>query len=770
MHIEKFFKKSLDSKRFYFRMLIPFVVLTVIIVVAATLIFSNLYINELYNQAVTDSTYNMERLTNNIDSIFSQLVYTCVSLSENKTVYSCLHDTSPDSLSVLQANKYLNYFTNTNTYIHSIILYNKNAEYPILAGKINIDPNQFLKKDLKRPDLDNSLYLVYCSLNPASRSDLSLETTSLIYSDSWNKNGTIDNGTIITLNKEVIERKLLGEFDGLSLIVDKSGKIAFSSYNYPGEKFITDEDYFSDIVNLGEIKGTFRAKVYGENKIITYAKSFQSDFYIINIKSYDDIIKPINDKRNLFMSICLLALCFLVILAYFISKFVYSPIKKVTELFRKAEFIHPESGLDEVSVISNVFKETQEYIKKLEDKSKYSNEMLKEDFLRKLIKSNEFTKSENIPFQDYQFNIGFDNLILASIRIDDYNKLYQSSRNVYVKTLCRIVPELLKEHFKCEIIDIFDGEIALMLNYVNPKKNDFSVLLQSMDTLRDTTRKTLGITLSIGIGGVANNINECSDAYSKAVEMVKHRFILGTDRTIYRQYIDENLIATNNYPSEMEDKIIKSIKSNIKDDFVRSLNDTFELLKNYPYAEAVSVFFQVTTSCIKTINQTTAKANSKFYLNFDELSSIFSSLETLDQAKKWLLNIFDEYQIMLEGIYQLKSSKHYAIIDSIQKNIRQNYMDINLSVESLSDSIEYTPYYFSRIFKEITGSNVLDYIRQIRIDKAKEFLCNDEYKINEIPAMVGFTSISHFYSVFKKEVGLTPAAYKDYMQDNKSIE
>ena len=751
-------------------MLIPFMVLTVLIVVAAALIFSNIYINELYNQAVTDSTFSMERLTTNVDRIFSQMVYTSVSLSENETVYSFLHNTSPDPLLVVQANKYLKYFTNTGAYIHSIILYSKNAEYPILAGNINVDPNQFLRGELNRPDLDNSLHLVYCSLNPTNKSDTgSLETTSLIYSDSWNKNGTIDNGIIITLNKKEIERKLLGEFDGLSLIVDRSGKIAFSSYNYPGENFITNEDYFSDIVNLGEIKGNFRARVYGENKIITYAKSFESDFYIINIKSYDDIIKPINDKRNLFMSICLLVLCVLLLLAYFISKFVYSPIKKVTELFREAEFKPSESRLDEVSVISKVFKEAQEYIKKLEDKNKSSNKKLKEDFLRKLIKSDEFTELENIPFQDYQFNISFDNLILISIRIDDYNKLDQSSRNVYVTTLCSIVPELLKEHFKCEIVDIFDGEIALLLNYVNSKKNDFSLLLQAMDNLRATTRNTLGITLSIGVGSVSNSIYECSEAYGKAVDMVKHRFILGTDKTIYRKYIDENLAATNSYPSEMEDKIIKSIRSNTKDDFAKNLNDIFQLLKNYPYAEAVSAFFQVATSCIKTINQTTTKDNSKFYLNFDELGSIFSSLQTLEQAQKWLLDIFDEYQIMLERIYQLKGNKHYAMIDSIQKNIKQNYKDMNLSVESLSASINYTPYYFSRIFKEITGSNVSDYIRRIRIDRAKEFLCNDEYKINEIPALVGFTSISHFYSVFKKEVGLTPAAYKEYMQDNHHI-
>lgn len=43
-----------------------------------------------------------------------------------------------------------------------------------------------------------------------------------------------------------------------------------------------------------------------------------------------------------------------------------------------------------------------------------------------------------------------------------------------------------------------------------------------------------------------------------------------------------------------------------------------------------------------------------------------------------------------------------------------------------------------------------------------------ENKINEIPNLVGFTNISHFYAVFKKEVGLTPAAFREYSL-NKNI-
>jgi C-terminal processing protease CtpA/Prc len=98
--------------------------------------------------------------------------------------------------------------------------------------------------------------------------------------------------------------------------------------------------------------------------------------------------------------------------------------------------------------------------------------------------------------------------------------------------------------------------------------------------------------------------------------------------------------------------------------------------------------------------------NNMFYLGFDDITSIFLSLQTLDQAKDWLVKIFDEYQQILEEMNRLKGNKHYKKIEKMQEYIKLHYSDINLSVESLAEIAGYTSYYFSKIFKDITGMNV----------------------------------------------------------------
>ncbi len=84
----------------------------------------------------------------------------------------------------------------------------------------------------------------------------------------------------------------------------------------------------------------------------------------------------------------------------------------------------------------------------------------------------------------------------------------------------------------------------------------------------------------------------------------------------------------------------------------------------------------------------------------------------------------------------------------------------------VAEYLGYSTNYFSRIFKSITGFYINDYIRQIRIVKAQELLMNSDMTITTIAEATGFSNPNYFYSIFKKETGLTPAAYRNAGQRN----
>ncbi|QAY66931.1 AraC family transcriptional regulator [Paenibacillus protaetiae] len=87
--------------------------------------------------------------------------------------------------------------------------------------------------------------------------------------------------------------------------------------------------------------------------------------------------------------------------------------------------------------------------------------------------------------------------------------------------------------------------------------------------------------------------------------------------------------------------------------------------------------------------------------------------------------------------------------------------EASLPLTSLAERASVTPAHFSRVFKQLTGMNVTDYVTTKRIIRAKELLrAESDSGIREIAERCGFETLPHFHRMFKKLTGTTPAAYK----------
>jgi AraC family transcriptional regulator, L-rhamnose operon transcriptional activator RhaR len=105
-----------------------------------------------------------------------------------------------------------------------------------------------------------------------------------------------------------------------------------------------------------------------------------------------------------------------------------------------------------------------------------------------------------------------------------------------------------------------------------------------------------------------------------------------------------------------------------------------------------------------------------------------------------------------------KSFKHKIILDSIDY-LKHNYSK-KLKVDDLCNQAFLSKSYFTCLFKSVTGTNVIDYIQRIRIEKACELLINGEHKITEVMELVGYSDYRFFNKSFKKVTGLTANMYK----------
>ena len=91
--------------------------------------------------------------------------------------------------------------------------------------------------------------------------------------------------------------------------------------------------------------------------------------------------------------------------------------------------------------------------------------------------------------------------------------------------------------------------------------------------------------------------------------------------------------------------------------------------------------------------------------------------------------------------------------------IRQNYMAL-YGVEELSEQLGVTKSHLVRVFKQEIGIPPGKYMTNVRIEAVKALLLSDEYNLDMIAGLTGFSGANYLCRVFKREVGLSPAAWR----------
>lgn len=99
----------------------------------------------------------------------------------------------------------------------------------------------------------------------------------------------------------------------------------------------------------------------------------------------------------------------------------------------------------------------------------------------------------------------------------------------------------------------------------------------------------------------------------------------------------------------------------------------------------------------------------------------------------------------------------YNVIKYLHKNYNQP-----LTLDKISEEFNISKYHLSHIFKNITGSTIMEFLTTIRFSHIESLLLKTNKSISQIAYECGFSSIQHFNKVFKKTKGLSPTQYKRY--------
>lgn len=104
--------------------------------------------------------------------------------------------------------------------------------------------------------------------------------------------------------------------------------------------------------------------------------------------------------------------------------------------------------------------------------------------------------------------------------------------------------------------------------------------------------------------------------------------------------------------------------------------------------------------------------------------------------------------------------EEYSEIDEVVTYIHE-CIDDPLTLSRLANHVSYSPYHFSRIFKEKTGLSPLYYVASLRLQKAKDLLLRTNLSVRDIGLEIGQQSLGTFTTRFTERVGTSPADFRN---------
>lgn len=262
----------------------------------------------------------------------------------------------------------------------------------------------------------------------------------------------------------------------------------------------------------------------------------------------------------------------------------------------------------------------------------------------------------------------------------------------------------------------------------------------------------------VGVSGEASDYLMLKEQYMQALVALKN-CIYQRVQTIFT-YDKDRMDREIRFPDEIMGRMVNAMKSlneeglcaHIKDlmSVYKESNCSILRLKNHMMflgtnLERLCESFGIDPGYSKNILSFTA--NIEEMKTFSELEEVLSS------------NIAE----ISAGIRQMKEYKTKSYrMNNIMKYVDENFTR-DISLQEVAEYANLSVGYLSNYFKTEAGMNFVEYITYRRMERAKELLVSTNDKVYHIAEQVGYTNSQYFTTLFKKQIGVTPAEYRQYL-------
>lgn len=147
------------------------------------------------------------------------------------------------------------------------------------------------------------------------------------------------------------------------------------------------------------------------------------------------------------------------------------------------------------------------------------------------------------------------------------------------------------------------------------------------------------------------------------------------------------------------------------------------------------------------------------------MQAIVNTLFSLEEIQTYYTQFFLNITSLLKN-QSIYSTGELELIDQIRFYMQRNYQK-DITQEFIASLFYMNRSYLSQLFKKQTNQKFVDYLNEIRIEKAKDLLLHSDRKMYQIARSVGYDNTKYFFRIFKKKNGLSPEQFRMQYADDR---
>ena len=270
-------------------------------------------------------------------------------------------------------------------------------------------------------------------------------------------------------------------------------------------------------------------------------------------------------------------------------------------------------------------------------------------------------------------------------------------------------------------------------------------------------------TITAGISKAVNSVLSLPEAYESAREAISYRVIYGRGQALNILEVAPEIQKEAPAETSTEDNddrfypVFKAIKLNTPEEVEHQI-DVF-LSKEAPVNPSIQEYRFFVMELVTEGHRFMSANHLSMEDVFGKDEDLFQKVQHFDlQAlSAWMKESARKMQTLLRASH---SDSTRSFVTKAEAYVHENYSNKDLSVESICDYLGISAAYFSTVFKRETGKTFINYLTDIRMDRAVHMLLDENEKTYVIAEAVGYSDPNYFSYAFKKKFGVSPSKYK----------